>query len=36
MPTFFSPDGNPEIWDECPDGYLSPEEWAAAHPAPEP
>lgn len=36
MPTFISPDGNPEVWAVCPDGYLTPEEWAAAHPAPEP
>lgn len=36
MPTFYSPDGNPEIWAERPDGYLTPAEWAAAHPVPEP
>jgi chromosome segregation ATPase len=21
MPTYFSPDGNPEVWDEMPQGY---------------
>lgn len=36
MPTFYSPEGNPEIWAERPEGYLTPEEWSAAHPAPEP
>ena len=36
MPVFYSPEGNPEIWAERPDGYLTPEEWAAAHPTPEP
>ena len=33
---FYSPDGNPEIWASKPRGYFTPEEWAAAHPAPEP
>ena len=33
MPVFYSPEGNPEIWAQKPDGYLTPEEWAAAHPA---
>lgn len=36
MPAFYSPEGNPEIWDTCPEGYSTPEAWAAAHPAPEP
>ena len=36
MPVFLSPDGNPEIWAQKPDGYFTPEEWAAAHPAPAP
>ena len=36
MPTFFSPAGNPEIWAQKPDGYMTPEEWEALHPAPEP
>ena len=36
MPTFYSPEGNPEIWDACPEDYSTPEAWAAAHPAPEP
>lgn len=36
MDTFYSPKGNPEIWNEKPDGYMTQEEWDAAHPAPEP
>ncbi|WP_448338833.1 phage tail assembly chaperone [Desulfovibrio piger] len=36
MPVFYSPKGNPEIWAQKPDGYFTPEEWAAAHPAPAP
>lgn len=37
MYTFFSPNGNPEVWDEKPTGYFTPEEWQAAHPVePEP
>ena len=36
MPTFYSPAGNPEVWEEKPAGYMTPEEWQAAHPAPEP
>lgn len=35
MLTFISPGGNPEVWSVCPDGYLTPEQWAAAPPAPE-
>ena len=34
--TYYSPDGNPEIWETKPDGYFTPEEWQEAHPAPEP
>lgn len=34
MATFYSPSGNPEVWEEKPDGYLTPEEWAALHPPP--
>lgn len=30
--TYFSPDGNPEIWLEKPEGYYTPEEWEALHP----
>ena len=33
MSTFISPDGNPEVWEERPEGYLTQEEWDAAHPA---
>ena len=36
MPTFYSPSGNPEIWEEKPDNYFTQEEWDAAHPPPEP
>ena len=36
MATYFSPAGNPEVWDEKPEGYFTPEQWAAAHPQPEP
>ena len=27
MPVFISPVGNLEIWDERPDGYVTPDEW---------
>lgn len=36
MPVFYSPEGNPEVWAQKPDGYLTPEEWDAAHPDPAP
>ena len=36
MATFYSPTGNPEVWQTKPDGYYTPEEWAALHPPPEP
>ena len=36
MPTFYSPTGNPEVWDKQPDGYFTVEEWQAAHPVPTP
>ncbi|MDL2272797.1 hypothetical protein LJC23_07200 [Desulfovibrio sp. OttesenSCG-928-I05] len=36
MPTFYSPTGNPEVWEEKPEGYFTEEEWEADHPAPEP
>lgn len=36
MSTFYSSDGNPEVWDVKPDGYFTPEEWAALHPPPAP
>lgn len=29
MPTFVSPSGNPEVWDEKPPGYKELEEWKA-------
>jgi len=36
MATFFSPEGNPEVWQAKPQGYYTPEEWAALHPPPVP
>ena len=36
MPVFYSPEGNPEVWAQKPDGYFTPEEWDVAHPAPAP
>lgn len=36
MSTFYSPSGNPEVWEEKPEGYYTPEEWAALHPSPAP
>ena len=36
MSTYISPDGNPEMWDQKPNGYFTPEEWEADHPAPPP
>ena len=35
MPTFYSPSGNAEIWEEQPDGYITQEEWDAARAAEE-
>jgi hypothetical protein len=36
MPSYYSPQGNIEVWETMPDGYFTVEEWEAAHPAPEP
>ena len=36
MATFYSQNGNPEVWNEKPEGYYTPEEWEALHPLPEP
>lgn len=33
MTTFYSPDGNPEIWDEKPASHITVEEWEAARAA---
>lgn len=33
---YYSPSGNPEVWDKKPEGYFTEEEWQEAHPAPEP
>ena len=32
--TYYSPDGNPEVWKEGtqPEGYLTEEEWQELHP----
>ena len=32
--TYYSPDGNPEVWNEGtqPEGYLTEEEWQELHP----
>ena len=32
MATYYSPEGNPEVWDEKPNGYYTEEEWAELHP----
>lgn len=32
MPTFYSPTGNPEIWEKKQDGYLTEEEWDSLRP----
>lgn len=31
MPEFISPKGNPEIWEEKPEGYFTSAEWFEAH-----
>ena len=36
MAKYYSPTGNLEVWDTKPDGYMTEEEWAEAHPAPPP
>lgn len=36
MAKFYSPEGNPEVWASKPEGYYTPEEWAALHPVPKP
>ena len=33
---FYSPEGNAEIWDQKPEGYLTEKEWFEQHPVPEP
>lgn len=32
MATYYNPNGNPEVWDEKPEVYFTPEEWAELHP----
>lgn len=38
MTTFFSPDGNPEVWENKPEGYFTEDEWFELNPpeVPEP
>lgn len=36
MATFYSPNGNAEVWASKPEGYYTLEEWRALHPAPKP
>ena len=32
MPKYYSPEGNPEVWEEKPCGYYTVEEWQERHP----
>ena len=32
MATYYNPNGNPEVWDEKPEGYYTVEEWQELHP----
>ena len=32
MAKYYSPNGNPEVWDTKPDGYYTEAEWAELHP----
>lgn len=34
MTTYFSPDGNPEVWETKPEGYFTEDEWLRLHPEP--
>ena len=36
MPTYVSPSGNFEVWENIPSGYCTIEEWQAAHLSPAP
>ena len=36
MSTYYSPTGNPEVWEEKPGGYFTVEEWQEMHPVPAP
>ncbi|UQZ90704.1 hypothetical protein C4J81_16435 [Deltaproteobacteria bacterium Smac51] len=33
---YYSPNGNPEVWVEKPQGYFTEQEWLNRHPEPEP
>lgn len=32
MPTFYSPNGNPEVWENKPNNYYTEEEWLNLNP----
>lgn len=32
MAKYYSPEGNPEVWDKKPQGYYTVEEWQELHP----
>lgn len=32
MATYYSKSGNPEVWDQKPEGYLTVEEWRELNP----
>lgn len=34
MTTYYSKSGNPEVWGEKPEGYLTLEEWLELNPLP--
>ena len=37
MAVYVNPEnGNHEVWDDKPEGYLTPEEWEQLHPTPPP
>ena len=36
MATYYSPDGNLEVWASKPDGYYTRGEWSSMHPSPAP
>lgn len=35
MAVYYSPTGNPEVWEIKPNGYMTAEEWAVANPTSE-
>ena len=36
MPTYFSPIGHPEVWEQKPEGYFTEEEWQLNNPPEQP